>query len=191
MEFAPADFTTALGARAMWLLIVRVRGKRLIDPLVVVVSRRDVEAGDIEPTVRVLSRLLADAQTVREYRERVDIAFHGYDADRRELFEVPDVRRFVAALDDSFPYWLYFLSREYAGLLAIAFCFLPPYLTEEVQREIWPQRLTELVERRWAPAAAELAAKAGWSEADIDQMLTTAGHYFLEGPRRGFDLGPV
>lgn len=24
------------------------------------------------------SRLLADAETVREYRERVDIAFHGY-----------------------------------------------------------------------------------------------------------------
>lgn len=55
------------------------RDRRLIDPLVVVVDRSDVEMGDIQPTVRVLSRLLADAETVREYRERVDIAFHGYD----------------------------------------------------------------------------------------------------------------
>jgi hypothetical protein len=35
---------------------------------------------------------------------------------------------------------------------------------------------------------ADLAVKAGLSEADVDHMLTTAGHYFLEGPRRGFDL---
>ncbi|MGH7309941.1 MAG: chlororespiratory reduction 6 domain-containing protein [Candidatus Rokuibacteriota bacterium] len=163
----------------------------MIDPLVVVVGRSDVEAGDIQPTLRILFRLLADAVTVREYRERVDMAFQGYDADPRELFEIPEVRRFVAALDDAFPYWLYFLSREYMGLQAIAFCFLPPYLTEDAQRQIWPQRLTELVERRWAPALAELAAKAGWAAADIDELLATAGHYFLEGPRRGFDLGSV
>jgi hypothetical protein len=85
---------------------------------------------------------------VREYRERVDIAFRGYDADSRELCEIPDVRRFVANLDESFPYWLYFLSREHPGLQALAFRFLPPCLTEQAQRTIWPQRLTELVERR-------------------------------------------
>ena len=82
---------------------------------------------------------------------------------------------------------LYFLSREYTGLQAIAFCFLPPYLTEDAQRRIWPQRLKELFERRWAPAAADLAAKAGWTATDIDQLFTSAAHYFLEGPRRGFD----
>lgn len=163
----------------------------MIDPLIVVVSRQDVEEKQIEPTLRVLSRLLTDVSTVREYRERVDIAFHGYDGDSREPFEIPEVRRFVARLDDSFPYWLYFLSRESTGLQALAFCFLPPYLTQQAQRTIWPQRLTELVERRWAPALTDLAAKAGWSEADVDQLLATAGHYFLEGPRRGFDLGPV
>ena len=163
----------------------------MIDPLVVVVSRRDVEAGNIEPTLQVLSRLLADIPTVHEYRERVDIAFHEYDADSRELFEISEVRRFVANLDDAFPYWLYFLSREYTGLRAVAFCFLPPHLTEQAQRTIWPQRLTELVDRRWAPALRDLAAKAGWSEADVNHMLSTAGRYFLEGPRRGFDLGPV
>ncbi len=163
----------------------------MIDPLVVIVSRRDVEAGNTESTLGVLSRLLSDVTTVREYRERVDIAFHDYDADRRELFEIPAVRGFVAKLDDSFPYWLYFLTRGSPGLQALAFCFLAPYLTEEAQRTIWPQRLTELMERRWAPALADLAGKAGWSEAGVNHMLSKAGHYFLEGPRRGFDLGPA
>jgi hypothetical protein len=161
----------------------------MIEPLVVIVRRHDVEAGNTASTLRVLSRLLAGVATVREYRERVDIAFQGYDTDSRELFEIPEVRRFVAALDDSFPYWLYFLTRESTGLQALAFCFLPPYLTEEAQRTIWPQRLAELVGRRWGPAFADLAAKTGWSEADAAHMLATAGHYFLEGPRRGFDIG--
>src|SRR5687767_13173075 len=110
----------------------------MIDPLVIVVDRADVEACDIQPTLRILSRLLVDAATVRQYRERVDIAFHGYDAVPHELFELVEVRRFVAALDDAFPYWLYFLSRECPGLQAIALCFLPPYLTEAAQRQIWP-----------------------------------------------------
>lgn len=163
----------------------------MIDPLIIVVGRNDVEAGDLQPTLQVLMGLLSDATTMRQYREGVDIAFHGYDADPRELFEIPEVRGFVAALDGAFPYWLYFLSREYTGLQAIAFCFLPPYLKEEARQRIWPQRLTELVERRWAPAAVDLATKAGWTATDIDQLFTTAAHYFLEGPRRGFRLGSV
>jgi len=163
----------------------------LVNPLTVVVDRGDVEAGNIQPTLNVLCRLLADAATVREYRQRVDVSFHGYDTDARELFEIPEVRRFVAALDDAFPYWLYFLSRECLGLQAIALCFLPPFLTAEAQRRIWPQRLTELFERRWAPATADLACKAGLPPTDVDELLVTAGHYFLEGPRRGFNLGSV
>ena len=87
----------------------------MIEPLVVIVRRHDVEAGNTASTLRVLSRLLAGVATVREYRERVDIAFQGYDTDSRELFEIPEVRRFVAALDDSFPYWLYFLVRFTGG----------------------------------------------------------------------------
>jgi len=69
---------------------------QLPDFLLVVVSKQDVLAANTEPTLQVLSQLLVSAETVRRYRERVDIAFHGYETDHRELFEIPEVRSFVA-----------------------------------------------------------------------------------------------
>lgn len=156
----------------------------MADYACVVVSRDDVQASNPAPTLAVLGRLLKDVPSVRRFRERVDITFHGYDLDKRELWEIPEVRNFVYQLDESFPYWLYYLTRYSSGLLAIAYCFLPPFLTEEAQREEWPRRLADLVERRWGPALVDLALKAGWTMRDVDDMLTSAGVYFLEGPRR-------
>ena len=158
-------------------------------PLVIVVARSDVDKQDISAVVAVFKRLLESVETARLLRERVDISFHGYDADRRELFEIPEVRQFVASLDRSFPYWLYFLTRHSTGLQAIAFCFLPPYLTAEAQRSIWPQRLGELIERRWGPALAQIGAQVGLEDEEVTRMLADSAHYFLEGPRLPFDAG--
>src|SRR5688572_18601890 len=118
------------------------------DPVVIVVDRNDVQQDDISSTLNRLNRFVESPETTLLYRERVDIVFHGYDADHRELSEIPEVRQFVAEINGVFPYWLFFLTRESSGLQALAFCFLPPYLTPEAQRQIWPQRLDELVERR-------------------------------------------
>jgi hypothetical protein len=156
-------------------------------PLVGVVSRTDVEAADPTSTLNVLSRLLESPEIAKNYHERVDIAFHGYDHDRRELFEIPEVREFVARLDASFPYWLFFLSKHSTGLQALAFCFLPPFLPEEAKRSVWPQRLSDLVARRWGPALTGLAANLGYTHTEIDNMMTDAGHYFLEGPRLPYE----
>lgn len=155
-----------------------------IDPVIVVVSRLDVNANRIKPTLTTLQKFLADSQVTRRYKERVDICFHGYDDDPQELFEIQNVRKFVQQLDDAFPYWLYFLTRESTGLQALAFCFLPPFLTEVARRRIWPERLAELLERRWGPALADLAFKAGWTAEEIHAMRASAMHYFLEGPFR-------
>jgi hypothetical protein len=48
-------------------------------------------------------------ESAKEFFERVDIAFHGYDHDSRELFEIPDVRAHANQLDEQFPFWLFFL----------------------------------------------------------------------------------
>ena len=157
------------------------------DPLVVVVDRQDVERSDTSAVLRVLKGLLDAPSTAKQYRERVDIAFHGYDADHRELFEIPEVRQFVVELDVGFPYWLYFMTRQSTGLQAVAFCFLPPYLTANAQRAIWPQRLGELIERRWGPALGHIGGYVGLREEEVTRMLADSGHYFLEGPRLGFD----
>ena len=88
----------------------------------VVVDRIEVEALDVSHTASLLSRVLADRNAVERHRGRVDLAFYGYSSDPRELYEIPEVRRFCAQLDDAFPYWFYFLSTEGVTLMVIACC---------------------------------------------------------------------
>lgn len=157
------------------------------NPLVVVVSRENVEQCDITPTVAVLARLLESVSVIRSFEERVDIAFHGYDSHPAELCELVEVRAFVQKLDEQFPYWLYFLTKEGTGLQALALCFLPPFLTEDGKRSHWPERLRALLDRRWFPALGELCTRVGLDESATQQRMAAAVHYFVEGPRRPFD----
>ena len=92
------------------------------DWLRVVVDCTEVEALDVSRTAAILSRVVADRNAVERHRGRVDLAFHGYSNDSRELYDVPEVRDFCAKLDDAFPYWFYCLSTEGVTLGVIACC---------------------------------------------------------------------
>jgi hypothetical protein len=81
-----------------------------VDFLAVVVDRRDVERSDVDPTLKVLWRLLQDRETVVRFRGRIDLGFAGYDDDVRELYQIDEVRNFLGHLDKKFPFWFYFLN---------------------------------------------------------------------------------
>ena len=93
-----------------------------IDYVGVVVSRQEAESLDIAPALKVLESLLYDAETVRMFQGQASISFHGYDTDPRELYQIPEVRQYLALLDTRFPYWFYFLSTDGDALKMIAFC---------------------------------------------------------------------
>ena len=93
-----------------------------VDYVGIVVSRQEAESLDIAPTLNVLESLLYDAETVRMFQGQVGLSFHGYDADPRELYQIPEVRQYLASLDSKFPYWFYFLSTDDETLKMIAFC---------------------------------------------------------------------
>lgn len=152
--------------------------------LIVVVGREEVETSDTSAAMSVLSRLLSTPEMIRQFRTRVDLAFDGYNSVRDELFEIPSVRQYVSQLDAEFPYWLYFMSRNYCGLQCISRCFLLPHLTERVQAERHPRQLTELIERRWGPALNHMCAACGLSDDEADALLVSAMNYFKFGPTR-------
>lgn len=93
-----------------------------IDFLAIVVDRKDVERCDIGSTLLILNRLLQGREVIRRFRNRVDLAFNGYDQDRRELHEIEEVRRFAAELDKKFPFWFYFLSLNRDTLFVLLLC---------------------------------------------------------------------
>ncbi len=152
-----------------------------IDPLVVTVSREEINLGDIEPALSILKQLISSPDIATTYKEKIDIAFHGYDTDFRELFELPEVRDYVHKLDEKFPFWLYFLSKKHLGLQALLFCFLPPYLTEEAKAEIYPQKIDELLTKCWFPAMNRIGDYVGMSEKENEVMTERAIQYITYG----------
>jgi hypothetical protein len=65
----------------------------------------------------------------------------------------------------------------------LARCFLPIDLTEEAQKHIYPQRIAELLERRWFPALNAIAKATGTSDHEIRGITDRAVEYLLRGPR--------
>jgi len=152
-----------------------------VDPLGVVVSREEVETLNTEPSLDVLRRLTASPAIAKRFFERVDIAFHGYDDTTQELFEIPPVREFVRKLDEQFPFWLFFLSKHYLGLQCLLFCFLPPFLTDEGRSEIFPERIGQLLTRRWIPAMNLVCEYVMFSEKQTMELTDRVMAYVTNG----------
>jgi len=161
----------------------------VIDPLVVVVSRAEVQAMETAPALAVLKRLTESPETAKAFVERVDIAFQGYDQTPQELFEIPEVRSFVSRLDEEFPFWLFFLSKRHLGLRCLLFCSLPPFLTQEAQSRIFPERINQLLSQRWLPAMNQMCDYAGFSTMQSERLMDRAVRYITTG-RFGADMEP-
>jgi hypothetical protein len=154
---------------------------KVIDFVTVVVSRRDVDSADIQSTLGALRRLTESPETARRFFERVEISFHGYDQIPQELFEIDEVRQFVYKLDEQFPYWLFFLSKRHLGLQCLLYSLLPPFLTEEGRAQVFPERINELLTRRWFPAMNQICQYVGFSNHQIDQLTDRTMTYITQG----------
>lgn len=152
------------------------------DPVVFVVSRDEVEAGDTSVVLGHLRRLVESREVARDYVERVDIAFHGYDDVGWELPEIPAVRDFANQLDDQFPFWLFFLSKRHLGLQCLLHCFLPPFLTDEGRAKHHPPIVDRLLVGRWFPAMNQICEYVGYTEEQIERLSERALAYFTAGP---------
>ena len=81
------------------------------EPVVLMISRREVDACDI---VSILSRLkvfLATREDAWRYRGQMTLVVNGYNDDPRELVDIPEVRAMLRQLEASWPHWAYFLNQ--------------------------------------------------------------------------------
>lgn len=88
------------------------------------VAQRDVLAGDPQPVVQVLRAVIAAPGAWRRLRGKVLFLIDGWDHDRREICEIPEVRAYWAKLDALFPAWSYFVVPG-DWLRVLALCLVP------------------------------------------------------------------
>lgn len=105
-----------------------------VDPslLILQIERRDIEACNLGNTLEKLYIISDTAQNARLYRESLVFQVNGYNNDRRELPEIPEVRRFFAKLIKEWPHWLWYLSRNMGSiaLLLSILCKVKIHKTE-------------------------------------------------------------
>ncbi|MEU9345500.1 chlororespiratory reduction 6 domain-containing protein [Streptomyces sp. NPDC048278] len=102
-------------------------------PVVLDVERRLIDSGDIYPLVSFFSHHpdpdgqdRDQVRRLREHRCRVMFTFDIPTTDPREVWEVPEVRAYVAQLAERMPYLpYYFLPREFGTLFTWLACLAP------------------------------------------------------------------
>jgi TPR repeat protein len=156
---------------------------RLMDSGFVVLDfdRGDIEAGDTSDVMAVLKQLLErDAAT--KFCERVDLCCSGYDSDSRELWEIPEVRAFVQKLDQQFPYWCYFLSRNGEGLMWLTYCLYPLALSQDEKQRLWLPAIRKYIEDRGIPQMTAICRYVGCSDQGAVRLTNSAVNYLVNKP---------
>jgi hypothetical protein len=121
-------------------------------PVIFAIDKFDVERFAIEEPLRALNAMAATAATTRDYAGRVEFMFSGYENDPRELYSIHEVRKFVRALTEKFPYWFHFCTKSGDSLWVVVQCLLPVGLvtvvdgvaTTAMDTDAWNSKTSDL-----------------------------------------------
>ena len=114
---------------------------------------------------------------------RMLFCIEGYDADPREIYLIPEVRRFYTAFHQAWPYWLYFADLDTDGLNGMVICCLNSFTTLKVDGEDHcgveydPLELVRFIALD-LPHMNWMCERAGMSEMEIFHRTCELFHYF-------------
>jgi len=80
-------------------------------PVVLMISRREVEQGDLASVLARLKVFLATRKDAWLYRGQMTLVVDGYNDDPRELVDIPQVRTLLSNLEAEWPYWAFFFNQ--------------------------------------------------------------------------------
>ena len=75
------------------------------------ISRREVEAGDLASVLSRLKPFLVTREDAWRYRGQMALVVDGYNNDPRELVDIPEVRTLLRQFEAEWPYWAYFFNQ--------------------------------------------------------------------------------
>ena len=92
------------------------------EPVVLLISRREVEAGDIASVLSRLKPFLATREEAWRYRGQMTLVVDGYNHDPRELVDIPEVRTLLRRLEASWPCWAFFFNQVDDSITLLLSC---------------------------------------------------------------------
>lgn len=151
----------------------------LSDPVVFVISRQQVEALDLDEPLDFLHSLVPTAYPHHAwaYKGRLSLVIAGYETDPRELFEIPEVCRYLRALDDQWPFWLFFFNQVDDSIKLIALCLASSIEVVPGAAHIDPDGLRRFLERGFT-AVNYLFESYGFPETENEALSTELSRLF-------------
>jgi len=92
--------------------------------IVHVISRHEIETMDFSGLLEFFGPHTGK-QSLRRLLGQAPLAISGYELEAEEIYEIPEVRKFLRMIHSIWPAWIYAASPESPSLLAIAFASCP------------------------------------------------------------------
>ena len=93
------------------------------------VSKKEIIAKDVSGFTDLLKVLTINDEMIIKARGKLTFLIDGYNDDRREIYEIAEVREWTKLVIPAFKYWGYFLNMDtrihkLAGLRVVHFCYV-------------------------------------------------------------------
>lgn len=133
------------------------------------IHREQIEAYDLESSLGFLRTLvpLRDPQYVWSWKGNLSVSVSGYDNDSRELYEIPEVRRYLQGLDQEWPFWFFFLTPS--SIQLVGMCLASAVTVASGKAFIPPENFYRFMERGFG-AVNHLFDHYGFPESENEAL---------------------
>lgn len=107
-------------------------------PIIIYFERADIDSLSSAAPAAALRRMAMSALTAREYADRLQLVFDGFDPEERPVYEHPKACQFLGDLTAKFPYWGHFCSKSDDSLWLVMQCLLRAGGTADPRRADTP-----------------------------------------------------
>ena len=149
------------------------------------VPRQMVEVLNTAALIAELKDCVSTLDRAQQSRQSMVVSFDGYDADPRQLWDIPEVRAFVSDVCKSVPWWPHYPANA-LGMMAVWTLSLredarpSSVATNKTFVTINPVKTLEIL-KAGIQAAGELYARLGWVDAAADAGFAEVVDQALEG----------
>ncbi|UVJ44300.1 hypothetical protein NVV94_01405 [Pseudomonas sp. LS1212] len=147
------------------------------EPIIFVIHREQIEAFDLESSLDFLRTLvpLRDPQYVWSWKGKLTLVISGYDNDTRELFEIPEVCRYLRGIDQAWPFWFFFLTPSSIKLVGMCLTSAVPIAAGKVF--LPPESFYRFMERGFG-AVNHLFDHFGFPESENEALSGVVSQIF-------------
>jgi hypothetical protein len=143
--------------------------KGVTDPVILLISRRQVEEQDVDSVLDSLKVFTASREDAWLYRGQMSLVVDGYNEDSRELTDIPEVRSLLKRLVSEWPYWGFFMNQVDDSIKILGSCYCGVEFLGRGSVVIDPSLLPDFLNKAFA-GMNELFDKHGFPESELEAM---------------------